>query len=35
VGILFGERFTAFQQEEFNRFRRISAQIGIKPEQQR
>ena len=32
VGQLFGERFTAFERQEFERFRRITIELGIRPE---
>lgn len=32
VGELFGDQFAAFQREEFNRFKRITSELGIKPE---
>jgi tripartite-type tricarboxylate transporter receptor subunit TctC len=32
VGEVTGERFAAFQREEFERFKRITSELGIKPE---
>jgi tripartite-type tricarboxylate transporter receptor subunit TctC len=32
VGEVFGERFAAYQREEFERFKKVTSELGIKPE---